>query len=124
MGKSVSILILGLCIAGVHASAAYTAQGPAADSVLADMAHFQEVVSDVTGKVGAAVVSISTQRTARVSGLSRSVGDEMLDQFFRDFIYGDIPQREYTRIGLGSGVIIDQAGYIITNEHVISGAEK
>jgi len=35
-----------------------------------------------------------------------------------------VPQREYKQMGLGSGVIIDAEGYILTNEHVISGAEK
>ncbi len=36
----------------------------------------------------------------------------------------DIFQREYTQSGAGSGVIIDNKGYIITNNHVVTGAEK
>jgi serine protease Do len=35
-----------------------------------------------------------------------------------------MPEREYKQMGLGSGVIIDQDGYILTNEHVISDADK
>ena len=39
--------------------------------------------------------------------------------------YGRQPQqREYTQIGYGSGVIISEDGYIVTNNHVISGADK
>lgn len=39
--------------------------------------------------------------------------------------YGRTPQqREYTQIGYGSGVIISEDGYIVTNNHVISGADK
>ena len=33
-------------------------------------------------------------------------------------------QREFKRFGLGSGVIIDERGYILTNEHVIADASK
>jgi len=36
----------------------------------------------------------------------------------------DIFQREYTQSAAGSGVIIDDKGYIITNNHVVSGAEE
>jgi serine protease Do len=35
-----------------------------------------------------------------------------------------MPEREYKQMGLGSGVIIDQEGYILTNEHVINDADK
>jgi len=33
-------------------------------------------------------------------------------------------QREYTQTGAGSGVIISEDGYIVTNNHVISGVDK
>ncbi|MBM4311335.1 MAG: Do family serine endopeptidase, partial [Deltaproteobacteria bacterium] len=44
------------------------------------------------------------------------------DDFFRRF-FGD-PNREYRQQGLGSGFIIDSEGYIITNNHVIDGADE
>jgi len=51
----------------------------------------------------------------------------MDDPFFRQF-FGDraTPQApsERTREGLGSGVIIDASGYILTNHHVIDGADQ
>ena len=34
------------------------------------------------------------------------------------------PDREFKRAGLGSGVIIDKEGYILTNEHVVGSADK
>lgn len=46
--------------------------------------------------------------------------DEPFNRFFGDF-FGDIPQKQ---LGLGSGVIIDKDGYILTNEHVVEGADK
>lgn len=33
-------------------------------------------------------------------------------------------QREYTQTGAGSGIILSEDGYILTNNHVISGADK
>jgi serine protease Do len=78
----------------------------------------------VAEEVGQAVVSISTVRTEKVGYPFGFFGeDDVFKKFFRDF-FGDIPEREFKQQGLGSGVIIDGEGYILTNEHVISGAEK
>ena len=46
------------------------------------------------------------------------------DDFFERFFGGDRPQRDYTLRSLGSGFIIDKEGYIITNNHVIEGADE
>jgi serine protease Do len=80
--------------------------------------------------VGPAVVSISTeqieqvQRYYRVHPFFGQGQQEPFDEFFRQF-FGEGPQgREFKRFGLGSGVIIDKRGYILTNEHVIADAEK
>lgn len=90
----------------------------------------------VASTVGPAVVSISTEHTEKVKrGIRRyylgpegpsSGQDEFFDQFFRDFFGQDIPgmPHEYKQMGLGSGVIIDEEGYILTNEHVIQNADK
>lgn len=46
-------------------------------------------------------------------------GDEFFDRFF-----GQMPQRDYKLRSLGSGFIIDEEGYIITNNHVIEEADE
>ncbi len=45
------------------------------------------------------------------------------DEFSRRFFGGRMPQREQKLTSLGSGFIIDKEGYIITNNHVIEGAD-
>lgn len=76
-------------------------------------------VVEVVEKVGPAVVNINTeeiirQRQSPFSGF----GDPLFDEFFNVFR----PHRNYSRQSLGSGVAINPAGYILTNEHVISHA--
>ena len=58
-------------------------------------------VTEVYTKYGPSVVNITTVQLAY------------------DFFFNVVPQE-----GIGSGVIIDKDGYIITNNHVISGAQK
>ena len=47
----------------------------------------------------------------------------MADPFFRQFFGGGMP-REHVERSLGSGVIVDPAGLIVTNYHVIEGASE
>lgn len=83
----------------------------------------EQAIIAVTADAGKSVVSISTQKTSRVSSYMLGSRDDLFKEFFKDFFYGLTPNRDRLQLGLGSGVIIDQRGYILTNEHVISGAE-
>ncbi|MFH1752695.1 MAG: trypsin-like peptidase domain-containing protein [Candidatus Omnitrophota bacterium] len=92
----------------------------------------ESAIMKVSDSVGSAVVSISTEHTqkTKVSPFPfRREGspfhDELFERFFRDFFRRSVPEEvEKKRMGLGSGVVIDKNGYILTNEHVISGADK
>lgn len=75
-------------------------------------------------KAGAAVVNVNTEEhvRGRVNPFS-GWGNDFFEEFFGDF-FESFPERDYKRQSLGSGVIIDPRGYILTNEHVISQASK
>ncbi|MFH1062381.1 MAG: trypsin-like peptidase domain-containing protein [Candidatus Omnitrophota bacterium] len=93
-------------------------------NVPAAVLEIEKAITDVAEYAGKTVVSISTQRTSRGTSYMRGSRDDLFEAFFKDFFYGDTPNRDRQQLGLGSGVIIDQRGYILTNEHVISGAEE
>jgi serine protease Do len=86
--------------------------------------------ADLVDAVKPAVVNISTLSTVKIPGnpfqFFFGQGDQdqekgQLDGFVKKF-FGDIPDRELKQRSLGSGVIIDQAGYILTNYHVVRRA--
>jgi serine protease Do len=82
-------------------------------------------VVEAVEKVGPAVVNISTEKIIRerANPFYNFGMDPLFDEFFRDY-FETYPTREYKQESLGSGVIIDKRGYILTNEHVILKASK
>lgn len=87
-----------------------------APSPLATVERRSEVVRAVEA-VGAAVVSISTEQVVRGGPF---FGGRSLSDFFQNIE----PQERLERASLGTGVIIDNKGHVLTNEHVIRGAAR
>ena len=72
-------------------------------------------------KVSPAVVNIYTSEIGpSPRNPFRSLGNNLFDQFFNDFI----SKNRSNKKSLGSGVLINKEGYILTNEHVVSRASK
>src|SRR5688500_10852767 len=79
----------------------------------------------VVEAVAPAVVTIhAEQRVQTTSARSPFQSNPLFREFFGDGVPGGEAPRERTQQGLGSGVIVRADGYILTNHHVIDGADK
>ena len=92
--------------------------------------------ADLAAKLSPSVVNISTTQTLKTAG--DQGGPEMpqfppgspFEEFFHDFLERNLPKGEHPETmprkatSLGSGFVIDAAGYIVTNNHVIADADE
>ncbi|MDX6748336.1 Do family serine endopeptidase [Geminicoccaceae bacterium 1502E] len=101
------------------------AQSPGAGPVVREVPASREAVrlsfAPVVAKASPAVVSITSRR----SRVQRQAGfdDPFFDFFFRRFGGQARPQRR-VETSLGSGVIVGADGVVVTNHHVVEGAEE
>lgn len=83
-------------------------------------------VVEAVEKVLPSVVNIGTERLVKVrySDPFRRFRGDLFDQFFSDFFSQSLSPGYRVTHSLGSGVIVDPGGYILTNYHVIERASK
>jgi len=87
-----------------------------------------ETFSELAERLKPAVVNISTTMVVKQHPLSRGRRSPFGEQdpfrdFWEKFFGGEIP-REFETKSLGSGVIINKEGYIVTNNHVVENAKE
>ena len=119
----------GYLVRGHPGRAVVTPSSPQAATGIALAEKLQMGFVDVAQHVRPAVVHLGTiQRAKARRGPNLPQGND--DPFFRDFFNqffgseGPDSRSEFRRPGLVSGVIIDKRGLVLTNFHVVKGADE
>ena len=86
-------------------------------------AELQLSYAPVVKRVAPAVVNVYTKRVVQERAGSPLFNDPFFQQFFGNRFSFGVP-RERVQQSLGSGVIVDPSGLIVTNHHVIKGGQQ
>jgi serine protease Do len=133
---SIGILIGTLLTHGVSAQKG-TGAPDATPLTIPDPVQLSTAFSQLAKKLEPSVVNITAtslpkqapstgnRRRQQPQVVPQDPGDDQGYDLFRFFQspFGDLPQGQQRRDGTGSGVIVDPNGYILTNNHVVDGAD-
>jgi Do/DeqQ family serine protease len=108
---------LGLAVAATLVAALPQAAFAQQRQVPASAAQLQLSFAPVVQRVAPAVVNVYAAR------IVANNNPFLTDPFFRQFFGGGMPREQVER-SLGSGVLVDASGLVVTNYHVIEGASE
>jgi serine protease Do len=128
-------LTFGILIGTVISKGVKGKEDPSKDATPLQMPAPQQMsntFSRVAKEIEPTVVNINTESTLRPSRRGRQMpgdeGDDPMQDFFDRFFGGQAPRganpEGMRQRSLGSGVILDAKGYIVTNAHVVERADR
>jgi len=126
--QKILILIIAILLAGSFSSPGIAS---AKEKIISResinlLSKLSDALAEVADAARPAVVNIST--TSIVTMQDHPFGDMFNDPLFRHFFGDQFGQqgqkRKFKSSALGSGVIVSENGYILTNNHVIKGADE
>jgi serine protease Do len=127
----VGILIGTVVSHGVRAAKGFTGAADAKPLPMPSPVELSNSFSQIAEKVENTVVNINTETTVRISRRGpHGHGDSPFDDFFDHFFQGgpggegSPGEGDFRQQSLGSGVILDKNGYILTNNHVITQSSE
>ncbi|MBF0247129.1 MAG: DegQ family serine endoprotease [Alphaproteobacteria bacterium] len=119
---------LGIAVVAAVLGAVMLADRPAGaqDRVAPqNAAEVQLSYAPLVKKTAPAVVNIYTAKTVRTRRVAPLFDDPFFSRFFGDSVQRSVPGPEKkVQNSLGSGVIVNAKGLVVTNNHVIEGAEE
>jgi serine protease Do len=127
--RTVAVIILftllGIVFAFGYSKIANTEESGVSKESIDILLKTNKAIAEIAATVKPSVVNISSTKTVRTQGVPFPFfNDPFFKRFFGDeFRFFERP-REFKQSGLGSGVVVDKDGYILTNNHVIKGADE
>jgi len=91
---------------------------PSESRSVATLKDMNDAIVDIAEKTNPAVVTITTEKIEQVKNM------DPFSMFFGNPNGRDGNTQEYVRRGLGSGVIVSEEGYVLTNNHVIENTDE
>src|SRR5439155_4208560 len=125
---AVAALALALVAGGLTSSVVHSSSEQPTYTVASDIRTqvvFDQGFSPVVRSAAPAVVNISSSRVVHApeAGPNSELNDEFLRRFFGDDFMRQVRMPRERRVrSLGTGVIVNSSGYIVTNSHVVDGA--